>query len=167
MARTAMLADAGAAGPVRPTWRSLNSKGLAAALAAPVVARSPHFVLHHLAARKGLASRLLAEPTLEKLYTEAAPSSTTSVDKIDSLDRWWLGLVVPKRHAKRAVTRTLLKRQMRALAAVNRSDLPPGLWVVRLRAPFARRQYPSAASAALSGAARRELAQLFAGGVGA
>ncbi len=31
--------------------------------------------------------------------------------------QWWLGLVVPKRHARRAATRSLLKRQMRAHAA--------------------------------------------------
>lgn len=74
----------------------------------------------------------------------------------------WLGLVVPKRHARRAVTRSLLKRQIRAAFAsgAERGVVPPGLWVVRLRAPFDRKQFPSAASEALSRAAREELAQL-------
>jgi ribonuclease P protein component len=68
----------------------------------------------------------------------------------------WLGAVVPKRHARRAVTRSLLKRQIRA--AVARLDqLDGGLWVVRLRAPFAREEFKSAASDALAAAARAEL----------
>ena len=75
--------------------------------------------------------------------------------------RLWWGAVVPKRHARRAVTRTLLKRRIRA--ALLQRDMPgqaplrPGLWVVRLRAPFDRNQFASAASAALGSAARDEL----------
>ena len=76
------------------------------------------------------------------------------------LDRW-LGLVVPKRHAKRAVTRTLVKRQIRTVAAACAPQLEPGLWVVRQRSPFDPKQYPSAASDALKEAARAELRALF------
>ena len=93
--------------------------------------------------------------------------------------------VVPKRHARRAVTRSLLKRQVRA--AVDRvaglpqeaaaSALPKspgeprrpagaglygGLWIVRLRAPFDRLAFPSAASQALRGVVRAELDGLLA-----
>lgn len=73
----------------------------------------------------------------------------------------WLGLVVPKRHAKRAVTRTLVKRQIRSVAAACAPQLEPGLWVVRQRSPFDPKQYPSAASEALKEAARAELHALF------
>ena len=73
----------------------------------------------------------------------------------------WLGLVVPKRHAKRAVTRTLVKRQIRNVAAACAPQLEPGLWVVRQRSPFDPKQYPSAASDALKEAARVELRALF------
>jgi ribonuclease P protein component len=73
----------------------------------------------------------------------------------------WLGLVVPKRHAKRAVTRTLVKRQIRNVAAACAPQLEPGLWVVRQRSPFDPKQYPSAASDALKDAARAELRALF------
>ena len=76
------------------------------------------------------------------------------------LDRW-LGLVVPKRHAKRAVTRTLVKRQIRHVAAACARQLEPGLWVVRQRSPFDPKQFPSAASDALKEAARAELRALF------
>ncbi len=74
----------------------------------------------------------------------------------------WLGMVVPKRHARRAVTRTLLKRQIRSVALDRSLPLATGLWVVRLRAPFDRSVFPSAASEALRRYARAELQHLFA-----
>lgn len=73
----------------------------------------------------------------------------------------WLGLVVPKRHARRSVTRTLLKRQIRVAAGCSEAQLADGLWVVRLRSAFDPRTFPSAASNALAAAARAELALLF------
>ena len=73
----------------------------------------------------------------------------------------WLGFVVPKRHARRAVTRTLVKRQIRNVVAECAPQLEPGLWVVRQRSPFDPRQFPSAASDALKEAARTELRALF------
>lgn len=73
----------------------------------------------------------------------------------------WLGAVIPKRHARRAVTRTLLKRQIRA-AMQRQPRLPGGLWVVRLRAPFDRAQFVSAASDGLRRAAHDELDALLA-----
>ena len=75
--------------------------------------------------------------------------------------RVWLGAVVPKRHARRAVTRSLMKRQIRAVVAERTTRLAHGLWVVRLRAPFDRKQYPSAASAVLQRLVRAELEQLL------
>ena len=75
--------------------------------------------------------------------------------------RRWLGLVVPKRHAKRAVTRSLVKRQIRAIVAGCADRLAPGLWVVRQRSAFDSKMYPSAASDALRDAARAELRALF------
>ena len=72
------------------------------------------------------------------------------------------GTVVPKRHARRAVTRTLLKRQIhRAVRDQLQSNpdagLPRGLWVVRLRAGFDRKLFASASSDALRLAAAEEL----------
>ena len=71
--------------------------------------------------------------------------------------RLWLGLVVPKRHAKRSVTRSLLKRQIRASFGRHAAGLPGGLWLVRLRAGFAVAEFVSAGSVALARAARAEL----------
>ena len=76
-------------------------------------------------------------------------------------DRVWLGAVVPKRHARRSVTRTLLKRQIRAIVTSHADALAAGLWVVRLRAPFDRERFASAASDALNCAVRAELQQLI------
>ena len=72
----------------------------------------------------------------------------------------WLGLVVPKRHAKRAVTRTLLKRRIRA-AVRGVEGLAPGMWVVRLRQPFSRTEFVSAASERLGAVIFDELASLM------
>lgn len=82
------------------------------------------------------------------------------MDKAARQPSWALGLVVPKRHARRSVTRQLIRRQMRA--AVARRPLPAGDWLLRLRSGFDPARYPSAASAALRAAVRSELDQLFA-----
>ncbi len=73
----------------------------------------------------------------------------------------WLGLVVPKRHAKRSVTRNLLKRQMREVMASLADGLAPGLWVLRLKAPFDRKLFTSPASDPLRHTAHDELQQVL------
>lgn len=78
-----------------------------------------------------------------------------------------LGAVVPKRHARRAVTRSLIKREIRAAAArqgtAGKPGLAAGIWVVRLRTAFDRARFVSAASGALRQAARGELDAVFEG----
>jgi ribonuclease P protein component len=134
-------------------------------LARPSRARSPHFALHHLSADPAPSPWQAAQlrkhlPTAQaELSTGDAQPAHTSVDQTPPRGSW-VGVVVPKRHAKRSVTRSLLKRQIRASLG-ERSGLPPGLWVVRLRSPFDRKLFPSAASDALRAAARTELAQLL------
>ena len=73
----------------------------------------------------------------------------------------WLGLVVPKKHARRSVTRNLIKRQMRAVMASAGAALPAGLWVLRLKAPFDRKLFTSPASQPLRNTAHDELALLL------
>ncbi len=60
------------------------------------------------------------------------------------------------------MTRSLLKRQIRSAVKGQETVLANGLWVVRLRAPFDRKTFVSAASDALKHAARAELDQLLA-----
>ena len=59
------------------------------------------------------------------------------------------------------MTRSLLKRQIRAAFVRHEHSLAYGLWVVRLRAPFARDQFPSAASAALLQSVSTEIEALL------
>jgi len=74
-----------------------------------------------------------------------------------------LGAVVPKRHARRAVTRSLMKRQIRTAFQAQAGRLASGIWLVRLRAGYDRALYPSATSMALRRAVREELDRLLGG----
>ena len=80
----------------------------------------------------------------------------------DAQTQPWIGAVVPKRWARRAVTRNAIKRQIYAVAQEFDSQLPPAAHVVRLRTAFDRKAFPSAESDALKQAVRAELTQLFA-----
>ncbi len=142
-------------------------------LGQPSRARSKHFAVHHLMAAPSLPGPAFSTRKAE-LSTGHPPVTHTPVD--DSMadagspaaapvsqalpDGQWLGLVVPKRHARRAVTRSLIKRQIRAVFADVAGLMPPGLWVVRLRLPIDRKQFPSAASEPLKALVRAELLHL-------
>jgi ribonuclease P protein component len=69
--------------------------------------------------------------------------------------------VVPKRWAKRAVTRNMVRRQIYALAQERAAALPEAALVVRLRSGFDRSRFISATSDALKATVRAELQQLF------
>lgn len=73
----------------------------------------------------------------------------------------WLGAMVPKRWAKRAVTRNLIKREIYSVASRFETRLPQAAHVVRLRAGFDRKQFISASSGQLKTAVRSEIELLF------
>lgn len=123
-------------------------------------ASSAHFALHHLPCSPDGSKRPQPVAGLEQLSTGVSPALAMPVDERGSI-RLWLGAVVPKRHARRAVTRNLIKRQIRAAVARHGDTLEAGLWVVRLRGPFDRTRFASAASDALKQAARTELEQVL------
>jgi ribonuclease P protein component len=134
-------------------------------LRTPTRARSAHFAAHHVGDSPSPPARPARLARAAKLSTTAVPAGTVPVDDLISSAPpagLWLGAVVPKRHAKRAVTRSLLKRQIRSAIAETADALSAGLWVIRLRAPFDVAQFPSARSQALRDAARDELRQLLA-----
>ena len=136
--------------------RIVRSADFERVLRAPTWARSFHFTVHHLADRPSRPAKAAPVP---EWSTAGAPDEGVSVDdflQTVSAPCLWFGAVVPKRPARRSVTRSLLKRQIRA-AMARQSELDAGLWVIRLRAPFAREQFVSAASSALGSAARIEL----------
>jgi ribonuclease P protein component len=129
-------------------------------LAAPTRQRSAHFTVHHVAGLPSRPAKAPLAPAAVKLSTGDAPTCPEPVD--ESPARRWLGCVVPKRHARRSVTRSVLKRQIRAAVERHEDRLQAGLWLVRLRSPFTPGQFPSADSAALRAAARTELDRLLA-----
>lgn len=129
-------------------------------LAVPPRLRSAHFAVHHLGTAPLPARQALREARPHMLSTRSSTDLAGSVDNIPRAI--WLGQIVPKRHAPHAVTRNLLRRQVRAAVARLDGRLAPGLWLVRLRRPFAAADFPSAASQALRRAAASELEQLFA-----
>lgn len=110
------------------------------------VARTAHFVLH----RKALTPDMLAS-----LFADSRPNPAPSEP--------WLGAMLPKRWAKRAVTRNALRRQIYTVAAEAEPSFGDKAHVVRLRQAFNRADFPSASSDALKSAVRTELQQLFAG----
>ena len=117
--------------------------------------RSAHFAVHHVSGGPQRPAAPAKGDFSTKLSTAPAPDMTQPVD--DSPSARWIGCVVPKRHARRAVTRNLLKRQIRASFARHAPGLPAGLWLVRLRVGFAATEFVSARSVALAKAARAEL----------
>ena len=122
-------------------------------------ARSAHFAVHHLPVSPRVpapAARLRA-PALVCTELSTAPALACPLPVDDLPTKRWLGCVVPKRHARRAVTRSLLKRQVNGAFERHAAALPLGLWLVRLRQPFPVARFPSARSEALRLAAHTEL----------
>jgi ribonuclease P protein component len=129
-------------------------------LAVPARCRSVHFAAHHLPGGPSAAAQRVKSADSNKLSTALSTVPEQAVD--DSSEGVWLGCVIPKRHAPRSVTRNALRRQIRAAVLRHRGSLQGGLWLVRLRRPFARTAFVSADSAALRASAAGELDRLFA-----
>lgn len=72
-----------------------------------------------------------------------------------------IGAVIPKRWARRAVTRNTIKRQVYAVSETLSSSLPMGHYVVRQRSEFSRKEFPSATSDPLRKLVRSELLALM------
>ncbi len=122
--------------------------------------RSAHFALHHVSAGPSVPAKPQPKSKPAELSTEVEQLSAQAVD--DSPQAVWFGCVVPKRHAKRAVTRNLIKRQIREAFSRHQPRLPRGLWLLRLVAAFAPAQFRSANSPALAAVARDEIDTLMA-----
>ena len=118
--------------------RIRNRAQFQAVLAGPPVAKTAHFALHR--------SALDGEREGRPLFAVADA---------------WLGVLLPKRWARRAVTRNAIRRQIYETARALPVGLPPAAWVVRLRSEFSRKQFVSATSEPLKRAVRAELQQLL------
>jgi ribonuclease P protein component len=102
------------------------------------VAKTPHFALH-------------------RAPLEGASSERPLFPVADA----WLGVVLPKRWARRAVTRNAIRRQVYETARLLPAGLPQAAWVVRLRSEFSRKEFVSATSVPLKAAVRAELQALL------
>ena len=110
-----------------------------AVLNSPVLAKTSHFALHQLELG-------LVVSGVSTLF----PGCTSRV-----------GAMVPKRWAKRAVTRNAIKRQIYILSASLTSTTISAAVLVRLRREFSRKEFKSASSASLKEAVRTELLELL------
>jgi ribonuclease P protein component len=117
-----------------------------AAMAGGTVSRTAHFVLHRAA---------------PQVPTESPGPASSGRQALFAVHEASIGVVLPKRWAKRAVTRNGIKRQIYSVSASFEQQLPKMAHVVRLRSDFARAQFPSAWSDALKASVRAELLQLF------
>lgn len=109
-------------------------------LSGPPVARTSHFALHCV-----------------RLDTDRACALFSA-----SSD-FWMGVLLPKRWAKRAVTRNTIRRQIYETARTSELVSQAACaYVVRLRSGFSRQQFISATSQQLKNAVRQELVQLYA-----
>lgn len=120
-----------------------------AVLAGERIASTAHFVLH----RNVLPD--MRRPDAENRQDPSAGLVEAGSDCV------WLGAMVPKRWAKRAVTRNAIKRQIYSVSSQVVFDVPGAAHVVRLRSGFDRKQFVSASSDQLKSLVRQELVRLF------
>ncbi|WP_243855506.1 ribonuclease P protein component [Aquabacterium sp. A08] len=124
-----------------PRWQHLRQRPqFDAVMAFPPAVKTAHFALH--AATVGRLEQGSA------LFPGAGP---------------WIGALIPKRWAKRAVTRNAVRRQIYAVAQACAELWPGQAVVVRLRSGYSREQFPSATSDALKREVRAELLRLLNG----
>jgi ribonuclease P protein component len=116
-----------------------------AVMSAGSVARTPHFVLHQW-----------QPPVKASTGSGFEETPTLFVDGV-----LMMGALTPKRWAKRAVTRNLIRRQIHAVSHEFEKGLKPTAYVVRLRATFSPQKFASASSDVLKQTVREELKQLF------
>lgn len=109
-----------------------------AAMSGITAAKTHHFALHLVSLEGG--------GDFVRLFPQAQP---------------WVGVIIPKRWARRAVTRNTIRRQIYELARAAQGSLPRAAMVVRLRSEFSRKRFISATSDVLKAAVRAELLSLY------
>lgn len=129
-----------------PVLRLKTRPQFQAVLAGPIVSKTGHFALHRKAFEIAVAGN-------EK--------KTASSPPLFAVQDVWLGAMVPKRWAKRAVTRNTIKRQIYCIGESLGDRLLSQAHVVRLRKSFDRAVYTSATSEVLKLAVRAEIEELL------
>ena len=128
-----------------------------AVLAGSVIAKTEHFVLHRnsLEPIRVPAPQVTPEPDAHKAKGDELAARLFPVLDV------WIGAMVPKRWAKRAVTRNTIKRQIYTVSAETMHNFPQAAFLVRLRREFSRKEFVSATSAQLKEAVRAEVLALM------
>jgi len=125
-----------------------------AVLAGAIIAKTTHFALH----RNSLDARLV------QAESGGPVDAVLPAKSLFPVQDTWLGAMVPKRWAKRAVTRNAIKRQIYTVSADFSHQYPQAAFVVRLRRDFSRKEFISASSEPLKQAVRAEVLALMQAG---
>jgi len=127
-----------------PVKRLKTRPQFQAVLSGKTLARTDHFALH-------------CAPLVAALVQETGGVTPPLFPDVAV----WMGAMVPKRWARRAVTRSTIKRQIYQVSAQYEPFLSASAHLVRLRSVFDRKVFVSATSDVLKDAVRTELQQLF------
>lgn len=147
--------------------RLVHREDFEALLGTRPIGRSAHFAIHHVQRGPMRRPPSRAGARSNELSTDGQEIASKTVDNVPAPNPepapsgHWLGVMAPKRHARRAVTRNLVKRLAREAFGRREQALACGLWLVRLRQPLPRGDYVSARSRALASALHAELDALI------
>ena len=119
-------------------------------LAGKIVSKTGHFALHRT-------------PLVTHFEDDAGLAQSMPMFSTEDV---WIGAMVPKRWAKRAVTRNTIRRQIYCVGESFGDRLLPQAHVVRLRKGFDRAIFTSATSEVLKQAVRAEIESLFSSALG-
>lgn len=149
--------------------RLKNRAQFQAVLAQRVIAKTEHFALHRhplvgvseiALARSPSPPAMLAPVHMSSSYVH--PQTKPQFDRpLFPSAELWLGAMVPKRWAKRSVTRHAIKRQIFDVLDSRLAPDEQAAYLVRLRAGFSRQQFLSSTSELLKQAVRIELNSLL------
>ena len=131
-------------------------------MAGGTLARTAHFALHRMMLTAPAAALYVGAPPPAEFQKPPQTMPAKPLHEACEVRNVWMGAMVPKRWAKRAVTRNAIKRQIYNVGTLAEPSLEPAAYVVRLRAGFDKAAFTSATSDALKATARQELVQLFA-----
>jgi ribonuclease P protein component len=166
--RTAVAVHAALQGPSgKPIERLKTRSQFQAVLAGQVVSKTPHFALHSIQVAPWAAGEQNQSPQTVEPATSSRRVASSGMEaqvlfrQRQEASHGFLGAMIPKRWAKRAVTRNCIKRQIYAVSTEFQMNFSTGAHVVRLRSGFSKAQFVSATSTALKVAVRGELVQLF------
>lgn len=130
-----------------------------------VVPTTPGQALQHLKTKAQFQAVMVGPPVVKTHHFAlhlACTQASGSEAGLFPLPGLWVGVLIPKRWARRAVTRNTIRRQIYEVARLGRDQLPQSALVVRLRSEFSRKQFISATSDVLKAAVRAELQTLLA-----